>query len=599
MKMNFELFVLPFSIGVLILMSTFLYTVITWIVKIEKGERQKIGKGLFTWKTLSALKEVFMESLLHRKIFRRNPLLGYMHMSLAFGWFLLIIVGDIEVKFFTGGGFNAPYYPVFFRYFEPAPHHYPGSSLFPHIMDFLLLVVLSGVALALFKRVKSSLYGLKKTTKLRLGDRVALYSLWMIFPLRLLAESITSGLYNSGGFMTHTLGMAMAGFLPLQHIDNIVWWLYSLSLGLFFITLPISRYMHIPTEVVLIFLRKYGLQTRKYYSSVSEIEVYSCSRCGLCIDRCQLPDAQIVKPISVYFIRSVRNNSIDSKTLYNCMLCGRCTEACPVGIDINALRIAKREEFNIKNKFTYNFEKQLAPSYSKVIYFAGCMGHLTPGVIKSMKTIFEAAGENYWFMDKDKGVCCGRPLMLAGQYNAALQLMNHNRSIINHSNAQLLVTSCPICYKVFKEKYNLKIKVMHHSEYINYLIEQKRIDVKKLPLSAAYHDPCELGRGAAIYDEPRAVLNKVLTLKTSSQEREKALCCGGSIGNFEIQNSQRTQIRDKALETLMESKPDMLVTACPLCKRTFAKGNHVDVRDIAEVVKDALIVKPVFQSKNL
>ena len=168
--------------------------------------------------------------------------------------------------------------------------------------------------------------------------------------------------------MTHTLGMAMAGFLPLQHIDNIVWWLYSLSLGLFFITLPISRYMHIPTEVVLIFLRKYGLQTRKYYSSVSEIEVYSCSRCGLCIDRCQLPDAQIVKPISVYFIRSVRNNSIDSKTLYNCMLCGRCTEACPVGIDINALRIAKREEFNIKNKFTYNFSVIIAYKFQNFIF---------------------------------------------------------------------------------------------------------------------------------------------------------------------------------------------------------------------------------------
>ena len=35
------------------------------------------------------------ESLLHRRIFKVNPLLGYMHMSLAFGWFLLIVVGWI------------------------------------------------------------------------------------------------------------------------------------------------------------------------------------------------------------------------------------------------------------------------------------------------------------------------------------------------------------------------------------------------------------------------------------------------------------------------------------------------------------------------
>jgi Fe-S oxidoreductase len=93
-------------------------------------------------------------------------------------------------------------------------------------------------------------------------------------------------------------------------------------------------------------------------------------------------------------------------------------------------------------------------------------------------------------------------------------------------------------------------------------------------------------------------LNKVLTLKTASQEREKALCCGGSLGNFEIQNSQRTQIRDKALDVLMESKPDMLVTSCPLCKRTFAKGNNIDVKDIAEVVKDALVTQPSLNRQN-
>ena len=93
-------------------------------------------------------------------------------------------------------------------------------------------------------------------------------------------------------------------------------------------------------------------------------------------------------------------------------------------------------------------------------------------------------------------------------------------------------------------------------------------------------------------------MNKVLTLKTASQEREKALCCGGSLGNFEIQNSQRTQIRDKALDILLESKPDMLVTSCPLCKRTFAKGNHVEVKDIAEVVKDALITQPALNMIN-
>ena len=69
-------------------------------------------------------------------------------------------------------------------------------------MDAILLFILSGLALALIKRVYSRLLGMKKTTKLSLTDRLAMLSLWLIFPLRFLAESFTSGLYHNGGFLT-------------------------------------------------------------------------------------------------------------------------------------------------------------------------------------------------------------------------------------------------------------------------------------------------------------------------------------------------------------------------------------------------------------
>jgi hypothetical protein len=32
----------------------------------------------------------------------------------------------------------------------------------------------------------------------------------------------------------------------------------------------------------------------------------------------------------------------------------------------------------------------------------------------AMKKIFENTGVNYWFMDEEGGICCGRPMMLAG-----------------------------------------------------------------------------------------------------------------------------------------------------------------------------------------
>lgn len=131
-------------------------------------------------------------------------------------------------------------------------------------MDLLLLFVLSGVTLAFGKRIYSQAMGMHRTTRHVLGDRIALSVLWLIFPARLLAESITCALHGGGGFLTGTIGEWMAHHvnpIVLQTLYEPLWWAYSICLGLFFIVLPFSRYMHIFTEIPLIFLRRYKLHS--------------------------------------------------------------------------------------------------------------------------------------------------------------------------------------------------------------------------------------------------------------------------------------------------------------------------------------------------
>ena len=41
---------------------------------------------------LKNVKDIFCDCLLHVKIWKRNKLLGYMHSSIAFGWFMLIVI---------------------------------------------------------------------------------------------------------------------------------------------------------------------------------------------------------------------------------------------------------------------------------------------------------------------------------------------------------------------------------------------------------------------------------------------------------------------------------------------------------------------------
>jgi len=370
--------------------------------------------------------------------------------------------------------------------------------------------------LAYFKRLNSRLFGMKKTTQLKIGDRIALSSLWLIFPLRFLAESVSAGIHHNGSIISQPTGNMLATLLPIHLFEMPLWWAYSGSLALFFMAMPVSRYMHIPVEVVLIFLRNYGIRVKKRISGFSRIQVYSCSRCGICLDSCQMNHAAIKDTQSVYVLKHIRNRNITDEKLFNCLLCGRCQPDCPVGLELNDLRITQRiestKEYNSSYEYLKNGKVAVSPQ-TEVIYFAGCMTHLTPAILKSMKEIFALAKVKYWFMDEDKTACCGRPLMQVGQYEAAKKLIEHNRERILASGAKKLVVSCPICYKVFNEDYALPgIKVQHHSEYLLELMAENRLPIHKLPMRVVYHDPCELGRGSGIYHQPRLLLDEYTEL---------------------------------------------------------------------------------------
>ena len=134
-----------------------------------------------------------------------------------------------------------------------------------------------------------------------------------------------------------------------------------------------------------------------------------------------------------------------------CRMCGRCAEKCPVGIDLNTLRVNSRDKMhNVPDERRYGYFKGLDRSEGagKVGYFAGCMTLLTPRTMSAMSAIFEAAGEEVWWADREGGVCCGRPLKLSGETDAAHRMMHYNTELFRKHGITTLVTSCPICLKV-------------------------------------------------------------------------------------------------------------------------------------------------------
>ena len=84
-RFSYDPFVLPFMIGFVFIIIYVVAGVISTIRELPYEDRKKLGKSIFSRKILVSVKEIFMECLIHRKIFRRNRMLGFMHMSIAFG----------------------------------------------------------------------------------------------------------------------------------------------------------------------------------------------------------------------------------------------------------------------------------------------------------------------------------------------------------------------------------------------------------------------------------------------------------------------------------------------------------------------------------
>ena len=620
--MQFDPFIIPFNIGLYFILFYVVTRSVIWFLDLSKPDKLRLQRGFFGNSFALSLKEIFMESLIHRKILKTNLRLGYMHMSLAFGWFLLIFFGTVEADVFGAKHLNAPYRAIFFRFFNPEHGRVGFEAAYSFLMDLILAFILSGLILAVVKRFYSKIVGMKKTTRLKLTDRIALTSLWLIFPSRLLAESFTSAAYGTGSFLTGSLGHWLATFLPAQQMAYPFWWLYSLSLGTFFILLPITRYMHIPTELFLIFMRNSGIKTGDKAGTYTEVQTFSCSSCGICIDACQLNFSAGIRNIqSAYLMKAIRNNDEVSEIAHNCLMCGRCDQKCPVGIELSPIRMIQRREAEAENDIrniykgyfrsrqsdiaekasatsNFSFLKENDTNKADVLYFAGCMTHLTPGIKNSMVNIFKASGLNYNFIDEQGGACCGRPLMLAGQDREARELINFNSQIIWKSGARTLVTSCPICYKVFKESYYLDVEVLHHTQFIKRLIDDGLLKMNFLRKKVVYHSPCELGRGSGVYEEPKDVLRYVARLEKSKFEDGNSLCCGGSLANMKISSADKKKI---ALDTTIEltrNNPDILATACPLCKKTFSGVTETRVADISEIVAEALIMKPLKKNSS-
>lgn len=370
-------------------------------------------------------------------------------------------------------------------------------------------------------------------------------------------------------------------------------------------------------------------------------EISACSQCGYCMNYCPTkqewlsttPRGRILMTKNSRNPKKITQDYV--RAIFDCSLCGRCKVDCSVDIKspqmwvdlradlvkngfelecLKALTTNIEQTYNIASKpndqranwtrrlkLPYELEKK---TKAKVVYYVGCITSFYPmvhDIARSFVQILSMAGIDFTILG-GREWCCGYPLLSAGYKEAAAKSMEHNIDIIKEIGAKSVVMTCPGCYRMWKDGYyNITgqkppFDVFHSTEFIVRLIEQNKIKLGELDDSITYHDPCDLGRNSAIFDEPRNIISNIPGLDFAELEDKREYCnCCGSGGDLLVSNQDLSlDIARRKLSEVLNTGVRTVVTACPSCVRAItmaktAEKAQLNVLDITQLVWKAMV----------
>ena len=316
-------------------------------------------------------------------------------------------------------------------------------------------------------------------------------------------------------------------------------------------------------------------------------------------------------------------------SVFRCSLCGDCEEVCPAGLPLKDMWLSLREELSrtgdapdkirmiranldgSHNVFDEDNDERgdwvddmrkpprggCVKDSAEVVYFTGCVGAYFPLAQKipmAFVEILDAGGVDFTIMAGDEW-CCGFPLQGSGQSEGLPAIIAHNVAAAKARGARKVVFTCPSCYQIWREAYPPEFELVHASEMVAQLVLENRLPLGELPMTVTYHDPCDLGRGGRVFDEPRAIMARIpgLTLVEMEHNREHCLCCGGG-GNLEmIDPDLSAAMAKRKVEEAVATGAEAIITNCQQCVRTmmtYAKRNkvNIDVMDMSQLVAKSL-----------
>jgi hypothetical protein len=242
-----------------------------------------------------------------------------------------------------------------------------------------------------------------------------------------------------------------------------------------------------------------------------------------------------------------------------------------------------------------------------VLYWVGCAASYDPQSQKTARAFVQLltrARVNFAVLGK-KECCTGDTARRAGNEYLYRQLADQNVTTLTEVRPKLIVATCPHCMNTIGKEYRQiggDFKVVHHTEYLESLVAEGRLEVEATESSVTYHDPCYLGRHGGVYDAPRNVL-RVLTsdFVEMDRKRENSFCCGAGGAQFwkeEEAGAERisdNRYREAEGRLAERGENKVLAVGCPFCKSmlesTPGKGDGaaIAVKDVAELMLESVL----------
>ncbi len=389
------------------------------------------------------------------------------------------------------------------------------------------------------------------------------------------------------------------------------------------------------------------------------LDAYACIQCNRCQDVCPATaTGKALSPSALEINKRMELNeltkhqrsfetgapsshpllsfALSPEAAWACTTCGACVDVCPVGdepmldiVDIRRQQVMVEGEFpaqlqtafrgmeRAKNPWGINHDKRMDWANGlrvqttdqnpepDVLFWVGCAASYDPQSQKTARAFVQLlnhAEVNFAVLGK-RECCTGDSARRAGNEYLYRQLADENVATLNGVKPKLVVASCPHCLNAVGKEYKQlggDYKVMHHTEYLESLVADGRLQAETSTTAVAYHDPCYLGRHNGVYDAPRNVLNILSNAVVElPRNRGNSFCCGAGGAQFwkeEEAGSERisgNRLREVG-QTLHGAPDKVLAVGCPFCKSMFQstpgaeESAPVEVRDVAELLWEAV-----------